>query len=75
MPQYLRYCCRRSRAPAPVGGQVAHRLPPGAADTLTPTTSSVAPVLYKAHKQVVIPIKGFLVGNDTITVEVRDVVR
>lgn len=62
-------------ATAAFDGQVAHRLPPGAADTLNPTTSSVAPVLYKAHKQVVIPIKGFLVGNDTITVEVRDVVR
>jgi len=62
-------------ATAAFKGHVAHRLPPGAADVLNPTSSSVAPILYKSKKQVVIPIKGFLVGNDTLTVKVRQVVR
>jgi len=56
-------------------GKVAHRLPPGAADTLRPTTKSLAPQMFGAIKQVVIPFKGFVIGQDTIEVRVREVVR
>ncbi|RLB46886.1 MAG: hypothetical protein DRI90_26905 [Deltaproteobacteria bacterium] len=56
-------------------GKVAHRLPPGAADTLRPTTKSLAPMMFGAFKQVVIPLKGFVIGQDSVEVRVREVVR
>ena len=62
-------------ATAAFEGQVASRLPQGAADTLRPTSSSVAPALYGAQSQTVIPLQGVIVGQDTVTVHVREVVR
>jgi hypothetical protein len=62
-------------AGAALRGNVAMRLPPGAADTLRPTTQSVAPELFQAVQQVVIPTKGFVVGDDSVEVEVRHVLR
>jgi hypothetical protein len=56
-------------------GHVANRLPPGAADTLRAQTDSVAPEVYGAVKQVVLPTKGFVVGEDNIDVTVREVLR
>jgi SpoIVB peptidase S55 len=64
-----------NQATAAFQGHVAHGLPPGAADTLRPSTSSVAPIFYKATKQVIVPLDGFLVGQDTVAVKVRRVVR
>jgi hypothetical protein len=62
-------------ASAAFRGNVAHRLPPHAADMLRTTTQSVAPEVFAAVKQVVIPTKGFVIGNDTVEVKVRKVVR
>lgn len=56
-------------------GQVASRLPPGAMDTLRPSSTSDAPEPFGAQVQVVIPLKRFMVGKDTVTVEVRPVLR
>jgi hypothetical protein len=64
-----------NEAGAAYRGQVAHRLPPGAADTLRPNTDSVAPEMFSAVKQVVLPTKGFVVGEDNIEVTVREVLR
>jgi hypothetical protein len=60
---------------AAFGGKIANRLPQGAVDTLRPTTSSVQPTVFGATKQEVIPTSGFIVGEDTVRVSVRHVVR
>jgi hypothetical protein len=56
-------------------GQVASRLPPGAMDTLRPSSESDAPETFVAQHQTPIPLKRFLVGKDTVTVKVRPVLR
>ncbi|MCC6523700.1 MAG: hypothetical protein IT373_13675 [Polyangiaceae bacterium] len=56
-------------------GNVVSRLPPGMADTLRPTTESKSPEMYQAVMQHVIPSRGYLVGQDTVEVKVREVVR
>jgi len=56
-------------------GQVASRLPPGAMDTLRPTSESDAPETFGAHVNVAIPLKRFLVGHDEVSVKVRPVLR
>ncbi|MEZ4443670.1 MAG: SpoIVB peptidase S55 domain-containing protein [Polyangiaceae bacterium] len=62
-------------ATAAFAGHVANRLPPGAVDTLRPTNTSVAPIFYNATEYVTLPIDGFLIGQDSVTVKVREVVR
>jgi hypothetical protein len=56
-------------------GKVATRLPPGAADTLRPSSSSDAPEQFASQVQIAVPLKKFLVGHDTVRVEVRPVLR
>jgi hypothetical protein len=56
-------------------GRVAQRLPPFAADVLRPTAQSVAPEMFTAQQTTVIPLKGFIIGDDSVTVKVREVVR
>lgn len=56
-------------------GQVASRLPPGAMDTLRPSSESDAPETFGAHVQTPIPLKRFLVGRDEVSVKVRPVLR
>ncbi len=63
------------QASAAINGNVALRLPPGAVDTLRTTSQTIKPQLYAATKQVVIPLKGFLTGQDTVEVKVRKVIR
>ena len=58
-----------------IARQLSERLPPGAADTLRPTTQSVAPQMFAAERRVVIPINQFVVGEDDFEVEVREVLR
>src|SRR5690606_1145681 len=64
-----------NEAGAAFKGHVAHRLPPGAADTLRPTNDSVAPEMFGATQQIVIPTSGYVVGQDNIEVKVREVLR
>jgi hypothetical protein len=56
-------------------GQVASRLPPGAVDTLRPSSDSDAPETFGAQIQIPISLKRFLVGKDTVSIEVRPVLR
>jgi hypothetical protein len=56
-------------------GQVASRLPPGAMDLLRPATQSDAPEAFAAQSYTAIPLKRFLVGRDSVHVEVRQVIR
>jgi hypothetical protein len=56
-------------------GKVASRLPPGALDTLRPTTTSDAPETFVAEAQIAVPLKRFIVGKDTVRVDVRPILR
>ncbi len=56
-------------------GKVASRLPPGALDTLRPATASDAPEIFAATVSTAIPLKRFVVGHDTVHVEIRNVLR
>ena len=60
---------------AAFGGKVASRLPPGAMDTLRPSSESDAPETFGAQVQVQIPMKRFIVGRDTARVSIRPVLR
>lgn len=62
-------------ASATYRGKVAHRLPVGAADTLRPSSQSVAPEVFAAHRQVAFPLGAFMTGQDTVRVEIRHVMR
>jgi hypothetical protein len=56
-------------------GKVAPRLPPGALDTLRPSSASDAPEVFAALEQTAIPLKRFLVGRDSVRVSIRNVLR
>lgn len=56
-------------------GKVASRLPPGAIDTLRPSSASDAPEIFAAQVQTAVPLKRFLVGRDSVRVMVRPVLR
>jgi SpoIVB peptidase S55 len=56
-------------------GLVASRLPPGAVDTLRPSSQSDAPETFSVQVQTAIPLQRFLVGKDTVRVHIRPVLR
>ncbi len=56
-------------------GHVAKNLPPGAMDSIRPTTSSVAPEAFQPMARHVVPLQDFLVGQDRVSVTVRPVLR
>jgi hypothetical protein len=56
-------------------GKLVSRLPPGALDTLRPTTASDAPETFVAQVQTPVPLGRYLVGHDTVRVDVRPVLR
>jgi len=56
-------------------GRTADNLPPGAADMLSSTTDSTAPEMFKSKLRTVIPMDGFVVGGDTVSVVVRPVMK
>jgi len=56
-------------------GQVATRLPPGAADTVRITSSSVGPETFGSVQQTSFPMKRFVVGRDRVRVQIRDSVK
>jgi hypothetical protein len=66
---------RLSDAAASYRGNVAQRLPPGAADTLRATSQSLAPEVFAAVKVVAFPVRGFVTGQDMVRVQVREVLR
>ncbi len=56
-------------------GQIATRLPPGAADTVRITSSSTGPETFGAVQQLSFPMKRFIVGRDRVRVHVRDSIK
>jgi hypothetical protein len=56
-------------------GQIASRLPPGAIDTLRPSTQSDAPETFSVQLQTAIPLQRFLIGRDTVHVKIRSILR
>ena len=52
-------------------GNVATRLPPGAADTLRVMAGSTTPETFSSVEQQAFPMKRFIVGRDRIRVKVR----
>jgi hypothetical protein len=56
-------------------GKVASRLPPGAIDTLRPTATSDSPEIYAAQARTAVPLKRFLIGRDSVKVDVRPILR
>ena len=56
-------------------GKIASRLPPGALDTLRPSSQTDAPEIFAAQVQTAIPLKRFLTGHDAVRVMIRPVLR
>ncbi|MBN1612132.1 MAG: hypothetical protein JW940_36205 [Polyangiaceae bacterium] len=56
-------------------GQVARELPPGAVDLINATTSSVFPAPFSSVVRHVVPLDEFMVGQDTVTVTVKPILR
>jgi hypothetical protein len=52
-------------------GRIAEDLPPGVMETMRPTTSTVAPEPYRSQVDQVVPLDEFVVGSDTVTVQVK----
>jgi hypothetical protein len=56
-------------------GKLASRLPPGALDTLRPSSQSDAPEVWTTLVHTAVPLGRFVMGRDTVRVEVRPVIR
>jgi hypothetical protein len=56
-------------------GKIASRLPAGVVDMLRSTSQSDGPEIFAAQVHTAIPIKRFLVGHDTVRVQVRPVLK
>jgi hypothetical protein len=56
-------------------GHVAENLPPGAFDSIRPTTATVAPEPYRAEVHLVTPMPTFVTGQDRVTIDVKPVLR
>ncbi|HTM46341.1 MAG TPA: SpoIVB peptidase S55 domain-containing protein [Polyangiaceae bacterium] len=52
-------------------GRIAEDLPPGVMETMRPTTSTVAPEPYRSQTDQVVPLDDFVVGGDSVTVQVK----
>jgi hypothetical protein len=50
-------------------------LPPGAFDSIRPTTATVAPEAYRAEVHQVTPMSTFVTGQDRVTIDVKPVLR
>lgn len=66
---------RLREAAAAYNGKIAARLPAGALDVLRSTSQSDVPEVFPAVSQTAIPLKRFVVGRDTVRVQVRAVLR
>ena len=56
-------------------GRVASHLPPGAIDSLLPTTSSIAPMSQASPTRLIYPMPNYVVGKDRVSVRVKAVLR
>ncbi len=62
-------------AGATSNGKVANRLPAGAIDTLVTSADSATPEVFASFDHVVVPLKKFFLGRDSVRVKVRSVLR
>ncbi|MEJ7729315.1 MAG: hypothetical protein WKG00_08870 [Polyangiaceae bacterium] len=74
-PESLVLTYRLKDAGATYKNKLASRLPPSALDTLRPSSDSDAPETFGSVVQTAFPMKRFIVGRDTVRVEVRPVLR
>lgn len=74
-PESIVATFRLKETAAAYRGQIATRLPPGALDTLRPSSQSDAPEIYAAQVQTAIPLRRFVVGRDSVRVMIRPVLR
>ena len=56
-------------------GHVARNLPPGGFDSIRPESATVAPEPFRSETRLVASLPGFMTGQDTLTVEVKPVLR
>jgi hypothetical protein len=56
-------------------GHVAENLPPGAFDSIRPTSATIAPDAYRADVHQVTPLGSFMTGQDHVTIDVKAVLR
>ena len=56
-------------------GHVVRNLPPGAFDTIRPTTSSVAPAPFRSQVRHVVLLDEFMTGQDKVSVTIKPVLR
>ncbi|HEU4578671.1 MAG TPA: SpoIVB peptidase S55 domain-containing protein [Polyangiaceae bacterium] len=56
-------------------GRVAENLPPGAIDAIRQRTASFSPEAFKSNRYHVVELDDFMVGNDSVSVKVRPVLR
>lgn len=56
-------------------GRVAKNLPPGAVDSIRPSTSSIGPDSVESSARTVTPIGQFVVGRDRVSVTIRPALR
>jgi hypothetical protein len=56
-------------------GKVASRLPPGALDMLRSSSQSEGPEVFAAQAFLAVPLGRFLMGHDTVRVQLRSVLR
>jgi hypothetical protein len=56
-------------------GHVAENLPPGAFDSIRPTTATIAPEAYRGDVHQVTALGNFMTGQDHVTIDVKPVLR
>jgi hypothetical protein len=56
-------------------GHVAENLPPGAFDSIRPTSATIAPDAYRADVHQVTALGSFMTGQDHVTIDVKAVLR
>jgi hypothetical protein len=56
-------------------GRIAENLPPGALDSIRQRTASFSPEAFKSNRYHVIDLQDFMVGNDSVSVKVRPLLR
>lgn len=56
-------------------GHVAENLPPGAFDSIRPTSATIAPDAYRADVHQVTSLGSFMTGQDHVTIDVKAVLR
>ncbi|MDX2051762.1 MAG: SpoIVB peptidase S55 domain-containing protein [Polyangiaceae bacterium] len=54
---------------------VADNLPPGAVDRLQPTSTSLGPARHQPYVRQVVPMQDYMIGQDSVSVDVKPVLK